>query len=295
MKRIIVLGAGAVGSYYGALLSRKNDVLLVGRRPHIEAINSRGLILSGEVEGVFKVRGATEISEVPDGSLLLLTTKAHDSERAVASIRDRLGEGVVILVLQNGLGNEEVVRRVVGERAEVIRGLVTSGIEFREPGRIFVRKVGETILGRGGREEEIARIFNECGLETRLSEDMPREIWRKLVMNCVINPLTALLRVPDNEVAADSLRDLRRRIVEECVAVARAEGVNLDMGVLEELEGVIPSYRNFSSMCQDIMRGKRTEIDFLNGKVVELGRRHGIETPVNEAMVSLIRFLEGRR
>ncbi len=114
-------------------------------------------------------------------------------------------------------------------------------------------------------------------------------------MNCVINPLTALLRVPDNEVAADCLRDLRRRIVEECVAVARAEGVDLDMGILEELEGVIPSYRNFSSMCQDVMRGKRTEIDFLNGKVVELGRRHGIETPVNEAMVSLIRFLEGRR
>lgn len=295
MRKVIVLGAGGVGSYHGALLSKKNEVLLVGRRAHVEAINSRGLTLSGEAEGGFNVEAATEVQVVPSGSLILLTTKAYDAEEAVKSIKNLLAKDVVILILQNGLGNEEVVRGLVGEGVEVVRGLVTSGIEFAEPGKILVRMVGEVILERSETGEGIARLFDESGLKTRLSDNMGLEIWRKLVMNCVINPLSAILRVPDKELAADSLRDLRRRIVEECVEVGKAEGVELDMSLLGELDQVIPSYGNFSSMCQDIMKGKRTEIDFLNGKVMELGRRHSIPTPANEVITSLIKFLEGRR
>jgi 2-dehydropantoate 2-reductase len=295
LERVIVLGAGAIGSYYGALLSKKSDVLLVGRPPHIEAINSKGLTLSGEVNGVFKVKAAAEVEEVPAGSLILLTTKAHDSAEAVRSIKSRLGRDIVILVLQNGLGNEETVRGVVGGGAEIIRGLATSGVEFSEPGKIAVRLVGETVLGRSRTGERIADLFNKCGLKTRLTENMPFEVWSKLAMNCVINPLSAILRVPDKEVAADSLRGLRRGIFEECVDVGNAEGVRLDMSLLEGLERVIPTYENYSSMCQDIVKGKRTEIDFLNGKVVDLGRRHGIPTPANEVITSLIKFLEVKR
>lgn len=295
MERVIVLGAGAIGSYYGALLSKRNDVLLVGRSSHVEAINSRGLVLSGEVEGVFKVKAAAEVDEVPAGSLVLLTTKAYDSEEAVRSIKDHMGRNSVILVLQNGLGNEEVVKNLVGKEVEVVRGLTTSGVEFTEPGRITVKLAGETTLERGRTGERIAELFNSCGLKTRLSDNMAHELWSKLTMNCVINPLSAILRVPDKEIAADSLRIIRRRIVEECVSVGRAEGVELDMGILEKLEGVIPTYENYSSMCQDLMKGKPTEIDFLNGKVVELGRRHRIPTPVNETITSLIKFLEVKR
>jgi 2-dehydropantoate 2-reductase len=295
LEKVIVLGAGAIGSYYGALLSKKSDVLLIGRRPHIEAINSEGLVLSGDVEETFKVKATEEVEEVPSGSLILLTTKAYDSEEAISPLKGRLGSDVVIVVLQNGLGNEEIVKSIVGGEAEVVRGLATSGVEFTEPGKIFVRLVGETVLGEGGTGRRIAKLFNECGLKTRLSEDMPFEVWSKLTMNCVINPLSAILRVPDKEIAADSLRGLRRRIVEECVAVGKARGVELDMSILENLERVIPTYENFSSMCQDIMKGKRTEIDFLNGKVVEIGRRQGIPTPVNEVITSLIKFLEVKR
>jgi len=295
VERVIVIGAGAIGSYYGALLSKRSDVLLVGRSPHVEAINSKGLVLSGEVEGVFKVEATTDVYEVPSSSLILLTTKAYDSEEAISSIKDLLGKNVAIVVLQNGLGNEEIVKEVIGEKAEVVRAFTTSGVEFTEPGRITVKLVGETILEGGKTGERIARLFNSCGLKTRLSDNMALELWSKLTMNCVINPLSAILRVPDKEIAADSLFVLRRRIVEECISVGRAEGIELDMSILESLEGVIPTYENYSSMCQDLMKGKRTEIDFLNGKVVEVGRRHGIPTPVNETITSLIKFLEVKR
>jgi len=295
LERVIVIGAGAIGSYYGALLSKRSDVLLVGRRPHVEAINSKGLVLSGETEGLFNMKATTKVDEVLPSSLILLTTKAYDSEEAISSIKDRLGKNVTIVVLQNGLGNEEIVKEVVGDKTEVVRALTTSGVEFAEPGRITVKLVGETTLGRVETSERIAELFNSCGLKTQLSDNMPLELWSKLAMNCVINPLSAILGVPDKEIAANSLSILRRRIVEECIGVGRAEGAKLDMGILDRLEGVIPTYENYSSMCQDLMKGKRTEIDFLNGKVVEVGRRHGIPTPVNETITSLIKFLEVKR
>jgi len=113
-------------------------------------------------------------------------------------------------------------------------------------------------------------------------------------MNCVINPLTAIFRVPNNEIAVESLRGVRRRIVDECVRVAREEGVVLDPALSEAVTSAAARYSNLSSMCQDIIKRRKTEIDFLNGRVAELGRRHGVDTPVNDTMTALIRFLEGR-
>jgi 2-dehydropantoate 2-reductase len=123
---------------------------------------------------------------------------------------------------------------------------------------------------------------------------MDIEVWRKLTMNCVINPLTALFRVPNTEIAVEGLREIRRSIVDECIRVAEREGVILEGDLEGEISRAAASYSNISSMCQDIMRGRRTEIGFLNGKVSELGRRHGVATPVNDVLTSLIRFMEGK-
>jgi len=122
---------------------------------------------------------------------------------------------------------------------------------------------------------------------------MDVEIWRKLTLNCVINPLTALFRVPNKEIAHDSLREIRRGIVDECIRVAKEEGVVLDPSLQEEVNTATISYSNKSSMCQDIIKGRKTEIDFLNGKISELGQRHGVPTPVNDVLTALIRFMEG--
>ena len=292
--RVIIVGAGAIGSYYGSMLSRKADVLLVARRGHVEAVSSHGLEVTGAVEGTFDLGATTELKGIPEGSLVILTTKAYDIEEAVNGFKELLRPDTTLLALQNGLGNEELVHSLVGPDVEVVRGLASTGVEFLSPGRIEVKLVRETVLPKTATGERIGRLFEMCGLDVRLSSRMDVEIWRKLTMNCVINPLTALFRVPNTEIAVEGLREVRRGIVDECVRVAEKEGVRLEGDLEEEIAKAAASYSNISSMCQDIMRGRRTEIGFLNGKVCELGRRHGVATPVNDVITSRIRFMEGK-
>jgi 2-dehydropantoate 2-reductase len=292
-QKIFVLGAGAIGSTYGALLSQKNDVTLIGRKAHVGAIKKNGLTLTGDVNHKFTVKAETEIKEIPSDALIILTTKAYDVAEAVTSIKSLLKRDTVLLALQNGLDIKEIVEKAAGNKAEVVRGLVTLAAEFFEPGKISFWQ-GETLLESTPTSERIARVFNESGLKTRIVKEMREELWKKLLVNCVLNPLTALLRVRNNEILVDSLREVRYKIIQECMAVGRAEGIKFEPNLEECIERKIARYINYSSMCQDIMKGKKTEIDFLNAKVVELGRKHDIPTPVNETLVALIKFLETR-
>lgn len=293
-QKIFVLGAGAIGSTYGALLSRRNNVTLIGRKAHVDAINKNGLTLSGDVNGKFFVKAETAIKEIPSDTLILLTTKAHDAAGAVTSIKPLLRKDTVILVLQNGLGIKDTVGKVAEGKAEVVRGLVTLAAEFFEPGKIsFWQR--ETILESTQTSERIARVFNESVLKTKISNEMQEEIWKKLIVNCVVNPLTAILQVRNNEIMVDSLKEIRHKIIQECIAVGQAERIHFESNLEECIERKIASYTNYSSMCQDMMKRKKTEIGFLNAKIVELGRKHDIPTPVNKAFVDLIKFLEARR
>lgn len=293
-ETVIILGAGALGSYYGSLLSRVIDVLLIGRAPHIEAINEHGLVVSGEIKATHKVQASTKLTSIPEKALLMVTTKAYDLEAAVRSVRHLLRSDTTVLVLQNGLGIEAIARSMVTQ-GEVVRGLASTGVELPAPGRIEVKLVRKTVFPATPTGKRLWRLFGACGLEVHLAEDMEAEVWRKLVMNCVINPLSALFRVPNSAIATDHLRAVREGVVEECLNVAEAEGVVLDPSIADEITKAAASYSNVSSMCQDILKGRRTEIDFLNGMVVELGRRHGIATPVNDTLAHLVRFMEGRK
>jgi len=293
-RKILVLGAGAIGSCYGALLSRKNDVTLIGNRTHVDAINSHGLMIKGEIEGKFSVKAEDCIREVPPGSLIILTTKAQDSVEAVEKLKPLLKKDTVILVLQNGLKIKELIQRAVGDKVEVVRGLVFMAAELLEPGNITFWN-GPTLIEHTKTGGKIKTLLKESGIETKVSENIEREEWSKLVVNCVINPLTAVLRVRNNEIGTASLRRVRHGLVEECTLIAKAEGISLERGLKAEIDRKIRGYTNYSSMCQDIMKGKGTEIDFLNGKIVELGRKHGIPTPINETIVGLIKFLEVKK
>ncbi|MGQ9539233.1 MAG: ketopantoate reductase family protein [Candidatus Bathycorpusculaceae bacterium] len=290
-NKIIVLGAGAIGSVYGALMSKKNDVTLIGRKVHVEAVNTNGLSIFGEVNEVFPVKAETKIREIPQNTLVILTTKAHETKNAINGIKKLLREDTAILIIQNGLGNEEIVKEIVGGKCKALRGITMMAAEFFEPGKVKFWG-GETVIEHNDVGENIAKVFNECGLKTRLSDDIVKEVWCKLVTNCVVNPLTAILRVRNYEIASDVLKAVRHGIVKECVEVAKAEGISLPNNLEEEIDRKIASYKNFSSMYQDALKGEKTEIDFLNGKIVELGGKHGVPTPVNEAFVSLIKFLE---
>jgi len=290
-NKIIVLGAGAVGSIYGALLTKKNDVTLIGNKAHVDAVNSKGLSISGDINQTFYLKADTQICEIPENTLIILTTKAYDSAKAIKRIKKLLRKDTVILVLQNGLGNEEVVKRVAGDKAKILRAITTMATEFFEPGKIRFWS-GETIIERKEFAKRIAEIINGCKLKARLSDDINTEVWNKLVVNCVVNPLSALFQVRNSELVSDSLKTVRHGIVRECVEVGKAEGITFPKDLEKKADEKISSYTNFSSMYQDVMKGKKTEIDFLNGKVVELGRKHNIPTPVNETLVCLIKFME---
>lgn len=293
-QKIFILGAGAIGSCYGAFLSGKNDVTLIGRRAHADAINSNGLVINGDLEGTFNVKAETRISALPANSLIVLTTKAQGAVKAVKKLMPLLGNDAVLLVLQNGLAIKELIQEVTRGEVEVVRGLALMAAEFFEPGKITFWG-GPTIIESTKTGEKIQALFKENGLETRLTSDIKKEEWNKLIFNCVINPLSAVLRVRNNEIGATALKEMRYMIVEECSLVAKAEGIRFGHGLETEIDRKIKGYKNYSSMYQDVAKGKRTEVSFLNGKIVELGRKHGIKTPVNEALVSLIRFLEANK
>jgi len=290
-NKIFILGAGAIGSVIGALLSKKNDAILIGNKAHVEAVKSKGLSVSSNLNETFRLQADTQIREIPQRALIFLTTKAYDSEKAVEGIRRLVRKDTVVLVLQNGLGNEEVVKRAVGYKAKVLRGITNMAAEFFKAGEIKYW-TGETTIEHDGVAEEIAATMNNSGLKTSVSKNINNETWSKVVLNSMINPLTAIFRVRNREISTQSLAEVRHQIIRECVQVGNAEGItfpkNLEKGIGKE----IINYTNYSSMCQDIMRGKKTEIDFLNGKIVELGARHHIPTPVNETLVHLIKFLE---
>jgi len=290
-RKVIVLGAGAIGSVYGALLSENEDVTLVGSEKHVDAVNSNGLQVFGEVNETFKPRADIVIREIPERTLILLTTKAYDSAKAIKRIEELLMEDTTILVLQNGLGNEEIVKHVVGKKAKVLRGITTAAAEFFKPGEIRFWH-GDTIIERDAAAKQISEIFNASGLKTILTTNINQEVWNKLVANNVINPLTAIFRVTNREICIGSLESIRHQIVSECVAVGNIEGMRFPARLAQEIDREIMNYSNFSSMCQDVIKGKRTEIDFLNGKIVELGRKRHIPTPVNETLVCMIKFLE---
>jgi len=290
-RRIFILGAGAIGSSCGARLSGKNDVILIAKKEHADAINRKGLVVRGEMEGVLRIKADTEIREIPPNSLIILTTKVHDSKQALEPVVKLLRKDTVILILQNGIGNEEIVKSVVGNRCTVERGVLHFGAEFLKPGEVTIMK-GWVVLGNTENGRRIAQLFNESGLEARVVDDLKKDAWRKLVANCIVNPLSAILQARDYEVVAPSLEGLRDQIVNECVQVARAEGVEFDKTLRKSIDEELSKLQNYSSMYQDLVKGRKTEIEFLNGKVSELGRKHQIPTPVNDTIVSLIKFLE---
>lgn len=292
--RIVVLGAGAIGTLYGARLSAANDVTLVGRREHVDRVVEAGVRITGLEEATYRVKAATDVDAIEPNTVVLLTTKVTGSEAAIRPIVDRLAPDTVIVCLQNGLRSEDIVRAAVGGRCLVVRAITHFGATFDGPGVVALRAAGYTSIAPGPRSSEIARTLTACGLDGRVSEDMNEEIWRKLIFNCVVNPLTAIARKEVGWIADERLNPFKRLVIDECLRVAREDGVALAGDFVRIVNDTFRPSHNLSSMHQDLLKGRPTEIDYLNGAVVELGRRHGIACPVNEALVSTIKALETR-
>ena len=296
------MGAGAMGCLYGGHLAEAGvDLSLVDVwREHVEAINAKGLHITG-VSGdrVVHVPATTNPETVGEVDLVLLFVKSYDTVQAVNGSGPLIGGNTYVLTLQNGLGNLEAIAEAV-VAGRVLGGTTSHGSTLVGPGEIRHAGAGPTLIGAleiGSRRmaEKVADMFNNAGLRTRVSDDVRGDIWGKVLVNLGINALTALTGLRNGQLLeAPELRRLMRIAVEEGMRVAEADGV--DLGSLDHVAHVydvaLATGANRSSMLQDVDRGRRTEIDALNGAVVRLGENLGVETPVNRALTALVKGLE---
>ena len=299
---LLIIGAGAMGGLFGALLAPHAAVsLLTTNQEHAAVMGAQGLTLV-DLDGATRRVPVRVLTDPQDygrrADLVLVCTKTRATAQAAATARDLLAADGLALTLQNGLGNlEQLVAAVGAQRAAA--GVTSQAATLLAPGRVRHAGSGPTVLGiPPGREEAItavAGLFTRAGLETRISDDVDSLLWSKLIVNVGINALTALLRVPNGVLAQTPECDLlMARAVAEAVAVARALSIGLDgERQLERVREVcLRTADNRASMLQDILRGRPTEIDAINGAVVARGRAAGVDTPVNLLLTQLVQALE---
>ncbi len=299
---VAVVGAGAVGCYFGAMLARSGvRVKLVGRAPHVEAISREGLLLDGlRVHERIPIAATTSLAEgVRDAGVVLFCVKTVSTESAARELQPFLAPNTTILSLQNGIDNPDRIHSAI--QAYAVPTAVYVAAEMTAPGRVTHTGRGDLIIGhRAGwpRQpdlEPLAAMFEQAEVPCRISDEIAAELWTKMVINCAYNALSALTRAQYGRIVqSEPVRDLGMRAIAETVAVARAEGVSLSEQVVVEaaLRLTEKMTRATSSMAQDIARGRPTEIDSLNGYVVRRGNALGIATPVSEILVAMVKLLE---
>jgi 2-dehydropantoate 2-reductase len=297
--KIVILGAGALGSLVGALLARAgHDVTLIARHAHVEAVNRDGLRVSGLTEAVTHPRAVTDASSAPVPDVLVVTVKAYETLPALKGARNLLGPATRVVTLQNGLGNLEIVESVAAE-GQAVGGATTIGATFMEAGH--VRHAGHGYLklgsptGNAEAVDAVAAPFRDAGLDPEVTDNIHGEVWAKVVVNAGINPLTAITGLPNGALLeTPALFEVLVRACEEAVDVAKAVGVQLpdeDL-VLRARRVAELTAENKSSMLQDVERGRRTEIDAISGAIWQRGLSRAVDTPVNMTLTALVKGIE---
>lgn len=292
--KIAVMGAGAVGCYYGAMLARAGHaVTLVARPQHVQAMRERGLIFETRAftEAV-PVAATTDPSGVADADIVLFCVKSDDTAAAGAAMAPHLGAGAAILSLQNGVDNAERLQQVLNR--PVIPTAVYVATEMPQPGHVRHHGRGELVIGSGPASQALAEMFGQAGVKTEISDNVVSDLWTKLIVNCAYNALSAIPQLPYGRmIAVDGVTAVMRDIVEECLAVAERCGVRVADDILDKVPALASAMPNqSSSTAQDLARGKRTEVEHLNGYVVRMGETLGVATPANRVLTVLVRLME---
>jgi 2-dehydropantoate 2-reductase len=292
--RVVVFGAGAIGGLFGALLQRAgHEVLLVAREPDVVAIRANGLRIEGTTTGTFEIPVVDALTDGLETEAVLLTVKAPGLAEAAREIGRRLRPVPPVLALQNGLGIEATVEKAWDDLGvPVPAGTLTRAIHTvpatREaPGVIRNAGTGEVLLGssdapgRRAQEDRFETLLHSGGLAVRRVPDLDREIWRKVILNAAINPVTADHGIRNGELARDPWRGQAEKLLWEAVAVAAAEGFTFDRDEIErDLWRIVRATAgNRSSMLQDLDRGRTTEIDAIVGELLRSAERRGVEVP----------------
>lgn len=309
IRATAVVGAGAVGSFFGAMLARAGHrVTLIGRDAHVRAIEGGGLRLAmaGRVETI-RLAASVDIAAVRGADLVLFCVKSTDTERTARAMAPHLDGGAVVMSLQNGVENAATIAREVGR--SVVPAVVYVATAMPEPGLVAHHGRGDLVIGpldasaaadaaMAGRLQSIADLFATAQVPVRVSADVVAELWSKLMVNCAYNAISALAQANYGALAAlADVRELQETVVREVVALAAAEGVKLPLepalDAMRRIAGAMPA--QLSSTAQDVARGKPSEIDHLNGFVARRGLALGVATPANQALQALVKLVEATR
>ena len=300
------MGAGAVGSFYGAMLARAGQrVVMIGRRPHVEAVQRDGLKLdmAGQVE-TLRAEASAELAAVQGADLVLFCVKSTDTDTVASELAPLLEPHAVVLSLQNGVENAATIARHV--RQTVVPAVVYVATAMAGPGTVRHFGRGDLVIGALNADarndaavsavlRDLVTLFGSADVKVTISNDVMAELWSKLMVNCAYNAISALAQAPYASLAAQpEVRDIQHAIVREVVALAQAEGIGLQLEpslqAMERIAIAMPA--QLSSTAQDMARRKPSEIDHLNGFIARRGRELGVAVPINQTLTALVKLVE---
>jgi 2-dehydropantoate 2-reductase len=301
--RIAVVGAGAVGGYFGGMFARAGaPTVLIGRKRFTDAVNSKGLILDrSESQERIRATAATDMSAVRDCSLILFCVKANDTSATARQMAPLVRPEATVVCLQNGVDNADQVRAAAN--VVVVPAAVYVAVSVPEPGRVKHLARGDLTIGPPSKQTtELANIFIRAGISCRISDNIEGELWLKLLCNCALNAISALGNVRYGEIVQNAdAKQVMQDIVNEVLAVAGAARVVLP-GVHDQASGMAAAMEiatqmagAFSSTAQDLNRSRPTEIEALNGYIARRGMELGVSVPVNHALFTLVKLAEQRK
>ncbi|MDP3729968.1 MAG: 2-dehydropantoate 2-reductase [Candidatus Omnitrophota bacterium] len=300
--KIAVVGPGALGCLLAGLLKAKTkeDVWLIDKSPErAKRIREEGI----RVEGMSSASGAIDISanpkEVGPCDLVFICVKSYSTDDACKDIKALVSDKTFILTLQNGIGNVQVLNDHFGPE-RVIAGVTNHGATLMGPGHVKHAGRGDTVIGMYSRKvlgpvRDAANLLTKCGLETKVSKDIDSVIWSKLIINIGINALTAIARLKNGMLLKhDGAREVMRNSVQEAMKIIKRKRIKLVYDdPIQKIESVCKATAaNVSSMLQDVLNSKRTEIDYMNGVITRQGKAFSIPTPVNETLINLVKAIE---
>jgi 2-dehydropantoate 2-reductase len=299
--KIVILGPGALGCLIGGFLARAGEeVTLLDYRPDRAAkLNDKGLTLvTATEEFQIPIKATTQAEAIGLADLLIVLVKAFATGEAAQAARPCVGEQTAVLTLQNGLGNAETLAEIFGA-ARVIGGVTSNGATLLSTGEVKHTGSGETLIGEISGEltprlEQIKQVFDRAGMPVNITQDLPGALWGKLVFNCAVNPIAALTGRRNGEILQEpSLVELLGAVAQEAAAVAAALGISLPYAdpAAKVKQVCEHTAENVNSMLADILGGRRTEIDQINGAVVKAAQSLGQSAPLNFALTALVRGL----
>lgn len=298
---IIVIGAGAMGSLFGAMLVEAGEkvTLLDIRRDHVDAVNTRGLSIERDGRRrLVRIQATSDAEWNGPADLTIVFVKSIHTAAAAQTASRLAGQTGLVITLQNGMGNADTLAAAMTP-SQVIAGTTSHGATFLEPGAICHAGVGDTIIGplaMAGMTgaEKVAEHFCRAGIATRVVEDVHSVLWAKLLVNVGINAITALTGIANGQLLnQEQTRQLSRAAVEEAMTVARAQGITIDGDPVEKVFQVAAATGlNRSSMGQDVDNQRMTEIDAINGFIVKSAETAGVEVPVNRTLAALVETLQ---